>query len=196
MGLNYCYALLVEKSKELLLRTHILQAGSLEELAAPFGTCAVLDFPLDEPLEAYLKKTVRERFGPSWRQTLYFRKRDYREHFPTDTTGRVGCIYVELLPLPADEHMYACFTAATSDMSKLFQQSSSIRSWFRQLSQVAGAKAAFLDLEADGYDFLYYQGHAVAAQLTENLARIQPTALEQQGLVEIARQYAELISLH
>jgi hypothetical protein len=196
MGLNYCYALLLEKAKEPLLRTHLLQAGSLEELAAPFGTCAVLDFPLDEPLEAYLKKTVRERYGLSWQQTRCFRKRDYREHFPTDTTGRVGCIYVELLALPAAEHMYACFTAATSSMSKLFEQSSSIKIWFLGLSQVVGTTAAFLDLEADGYDFLTYQGRAVAARLMEDLAPLQPTTIESQELVEIARQYAELVSLH
>jgi hypothetical protein len=196
MGLNYSYVLLLEKSQESLLRTHVLQAGSLEELAAPFGTCAVLDFPLDEQLEVYLKKTVCERYGTSWPQTVCARKRDYREYFPTDTTGRVGCIYVERLPFLADEQVYACFTAATSRMSKLFQQSSSIRNWFLQLSQVAGAKAAFLDLEAEGYDFLSYQGRAVAARLTEDLAPLQPTALEQQALVEIARQYADLVALH
>lgn len=165
MGLNYSYVLLVAKAEEPTLRAQLAAAGSVTELAAPFGTCLWLDFPLDETLLTYLLDTLREQETRRGNQPGAGNWWEYPASFPSATLGRVGCIYFELLPVPTRAYVYARFTAATTRMSQLFQHAASLKNWFLQLSTTLNAQAAFLDLEAEGYHFFALQGRALRTTL-------------------------------
>ncbi|OUJ68777.1 hypothetical protein [Hymenobacter crusticola] len=191
MGLNYSYVLLIQRGEESRLRTFLSQVGAIEPLPAPVGTCITLTFPLDPVLLQYLKQAIRKRDGASWKRAFCFRKSAYRDYFPTDTTGQLHGIDLAFQPLAASDYVFVSFTAPTSTMSRLFQHSPSIRRWFEQLSSVLSAKAAFLDLEAQGYDFLYHQGQFVTAIFPEQVSVSIAATTEQQ----ICRAYNALFLL-
>jgi hypothetical protein len=192
MGLDYSYVLLIKQSDEPLLLEYIAQTGSIHELPEPFGTCITLDFALDNVLIDYLKISIRDFHGDSWTKWRPLDKSKYRNFFPTDTTGRVGCIYLEIKPSPPSEYAYVSFVAATSNMSRLLQSSSSIREWFIQLSRLTNASTAFMDLEEQGFEFIYWQGNSVSATLNEELEVIQNTDLNSHLLVNVCQGYTNL----
>jgi hypothetical protein len=192
MGLDYSYVLLIKQSDERLLLEHIAQTGSIHELREPFGTCVTLDFALDNVLTDYLKISIRDFHGDSWTKWRPLDKSKHRNFFPTDTTGRVGCIYLEIKPSPPSEYAYVSFVAATSSMSRLLQDSPSIREWFIQLSRLTNASAAFIDLEEQGFEFIYWQGNSVSATLNEELEVIQNADLNSHLLVNVCQGYANL----
>ena len=192
MGLNYSYVLLIKQSDEQRLLKHISQNGSIKQLPEPFGTCVTLNFALDEILTHYLKISIRDFNGDSWTRWWPLDKSKYRCFFPTDTTGRVGCIYLEIKPSSPGEHAYVSFTAATSGMSRLLQESPSIRSWFVHLSRVINTSATFLDLEEQGYEVIYWQGNSVSATLNEELEVTQNAGLDSLSLIDVCQGYSNL----
>jgi hypothetical protein len=192
MGLDYSYVLLIKQSDEQLLLEHIAQNGSINELPEPFGTCVTLDFVLDDILSNYLKISIRDFYKDSWIKWRPLDKSKYRNFFPTDTTGRVGCIYLEIKHSPLSEYAYASFLAATSTMSKLLQESSSIREWFIRLSRITNASAAFMDLEEQGFEFIYWQGKNISATLNEELEVTQNADLDSQSLIDVCKGYSDL----
>ncbi|OUJ68582.1 hypothetical protein BXP70_27870 [Hymenobacter crusticola] len=196
MGLDYSYVLLIKRTAEPSLRTHLMEVGSLTQLAAPFGTCVTLDFPLDEALVDYLKERIRDHHGDAWPWRLLFQKRSgYPAYFPTPTTGRIGCIYLDIKPVPSSDYAFVSFDAATSRMSQLFQRSASIKNWFVHLSRFVNAKAAFLDTEEQGYEFFYRDGARITATLTEEGELVQAAARDQQAIRAIYHDYAKLFLL-
>jgi hypothetical protein len=192
MGLDYSYVLLIKQSDEQLLLEHIAQNGSIHELPKPFGTCVTLDFTLDKILTRYLEGSIRDFHRENRARQWTLEKSKNRNFFPTDTTGRVGCIYLEIKRSPLMEYAYASFLAATSDMSRLLQDSPSIREWFIHLSRITNASAAFLDLEEQGFEFIYWQGKSVSATLTEELEVTQNAGLNSRLLVDVCQGYANL----
>jgi len=196
MGLDYSYVLLIKRTEEPRLRAHLATVGSLQQFAAPFGTCVTLDFPLDEALVDYLKERIRAHHGDTWPWRLLFRKRsNYPEYFPTPTTGRIGCIYLVIKPVPSSDYAFVSFDAATSRMSWLFQRSASIKHWFVQLSRLVNASAAFLDVEEQGYEFFYRDGARITATLTEEGELVQASDRDQQAVRAIYHDYAKLFLL-
>ncbi|MDJ0365064.1 hypothetical protein QMK33_07860 [Hymenobacter sp. H14-R3] len=191
MGLTYSFVLLLPQSEEQALFEHLSQAGRIDELPG-IGTCLVLDFPLDELILAYLEDLAETINGDSLKSRLPLHKSEHREYFPDDITGRIGCIYLDKKQMPATPYMYAKFTAASSTMSRLFQASPSIRGWFLHLSSRLNATAAFLDLEEQGYEFIYRQGQPITATLTEDLALVQAAASDWQAIVPICQDYIKL----
>jgi hypothetical protein len=192
MGLDYSYVLLIKQSDEQLLLEHIAQTGSIHELPEPFGTCVTLDFALDKILTPYLEVSIRDFNRDSRTRQWTLEKSKNRNFFPTDTTGRVGCIYLEIKPSPPSEYAYVSFLAATSDMSRLLQDSPSIRKWFIQLSRLINASATFMDLEEQGFEFIYWQGNSVSATLNEELEVTQNAGLNSQSLINVCQGYVNL----
>ena len=118
MGLDYSYVLVIEPSVQEQLLASVRRSGTMEQLPL-FGTCVTLNFSLDDALLAYLvdiKSRDESAHGPG----SIDENRDHN-YFPTNTTGRVGCIYLESQLDGASELLYVSFTAATSQMSRLFQ---------------------------------------------------------------------------
>jgi hypothetical protein len=198
MGLNFRYVMLIKQADEPRLLTHLLQVGSIQQLPEPFGTCLTLTFPLDDTLLWYLQGSIYGAYSAyaANRKTKFFlNKNEHRDHFPTDTSGRVGCIYLESKQLEASGYSFFSFDAATSAMSRLFQHSLSIRNWFLDLSSVLQAEATFLDLEEEGYEFMYRQGQPIVATLTQNMEVKIAAEIDQQAVVAICRDYDNLFLL-
>jgi hypothetical protein len=193
MGLNYSYVLVVAPAAEPRLDAYLRQAGSVEQLSKPYtGTCLTLDFPLDEALLAYLREDIQRSPDPARSSWARFRKSDYRQHFPTDDTGRVGCLYLDSALDPVSGQLFVEFTAATSRMSRMLQDSSSIRRWFLDLSAELGATATFLHLEADGYRFIDLHGQETAAAVDEDLRVQTATAAERDAVLGLCWGYDTL----
>ncbi|MBO3273350.1 hypothetical protein [Hymenobacter defluvii] len=193
MGLDYSFVLLIKRSDEQQLLTHISENGSIEQLAEPFGTCVTLNFLLDEVLVDYLNKIVRDRYGDAWTRRLLFNEEsNYPEYFPTHNTGRIGCIYLDIKQVSSSDYSFVSFTAAASGMSRLFQTSPSIKNWFVHLSSMLNARAAFLDLEEQGYHFFYREGCMITAILNEDLEIVQATDSDRQAVTDICHDYAKL----
>ncbi|MCR5889910.1 hypothetical protein LRS06_19465 [Hymenobacter sp. J193] len=190
MGLDYSYVLFIKRSEECLLLTHLSQHGSIEELEEPFGTCVTLDFPLDKAILAYHEKTIRDLYGDAWPWRLLLdRKNYYPQLFPTDDTGRVGCIYLDVKESASGNYCFIRLKAATSCMSRLFQNSPSIRSWFLHLSSLLKTEATFLDMEEEGYHFIYRKGNLTTATVTEDLEAVEAAADDKQALIDICLEY-------
>lgn len=192
MGLDYSYVLLIKQSDEHLLLEHVARTGSITELPEPFGTCVTLDFTLDKTLTHYLEGSIRDFTRANRTRWWPLDKSKNRDFFPTDTTGRLGCIYLEIKHSVPSEYAYVSFVAATSGMSRLLQDSPSIRAWFIELSRITNASAAFMDLEEQGFEFVYWQGDRVAAALTEELVVTQDAGLNAQSLISVCQGYVNL----
>jgi hypothetical protein len=198
MGLNFRYVMLVKQADEQRLLAHILQAGSIQQLPEPFGTCLTLTFHLDDALLWYLQGSIYGAYNAytdNRKPKFFLNKSEYRDHFPTDTSGRVGCIYLESKQIEASDYSFFSFDAATSAMSRLFQHSLSIRNWFLNLSSMLQAEATFLDLESEGYEFIYRQGQPIVATLTQDLEVKIAAEMDQQAVVAICRDYDNLFLL-
>jgi hypothetical protein len=140
-------------------------------------------------LTTYLADTLRGQYTSRGLEPPGPTTRAYRDYFPTATSGRVGCIYLASQPRPASELVYVCFTAATSSMSRLFQHSASIQHWFLILSQAVHAHAAFLDMEAAGYRFFYWQSRERAATLPGDLSLGPGATGTEQAMAEVCWDY-------
>ena len=194
MGLNYSVVVLVPAVEEFQLHARLRQAGAVEELPAPFGTCATLDFPLDDVLTTYLTRSLEEfgRRSGSKSETQLL-KQFYPNFFPTETTGRVGCWYVDTLRGEAVDLIYVRLKAATSSMSRLLQHSPAIRKWFLEFSREVHAVAGFLDLEAEGLEFFCRSGQPISAALDEEGRAQHATEADRPFVVAIGAEYTRLI---
>ncbi len=85
-----------------------------------------------------------------------------------DELGRVsvGYIYLTVWFSPAWHPNFASlqFTAATSDMSRMFEQSASVRKVFTDLTAAAGGACCLLDTETDTFDICWLNGETVSGE--------------------------------
>ncbi|MEU9130449.1 hypothetical protein AB0D08_20520 [Kitasatospora sp. NPDC048540] len=85
-----------------------------------------------------------------------------------DASGRapVGCIYLTVRFSPAWHPDFASlqFTAATSGMSRMFEQSANVRKVFTELTAAAGGACCVLDTETDTFDICWLNGEAISGE--------------------------------
>ncbi|MFI6063074.1 hypothetical protein [Streptomyces sp. NPDC051286] len=85
-----------------------------------------------------------------------------------DGLGRVsvGYIYLTVRFSPAWHPNFASlqFTAATSGMSRMFEQSASVRKVFTDLTAAAGGVCCLLDTETDIFDICWLNGETVSGE--------------------------------
>lgn len=167
MGLDYRVVILFLAAEEPRFYARLQQAGTMVELPAPFGTCVTLDFPLDDVMRAYLARGLTEEVQRQPGRDARLRQRAHAAYFPTEATGRVGCWYLATFRPAGSDAVYVPLTAATTRMSRLLQQSPAIRYWFVDLCRDVHATAAFLDLEAEGYEFFCRAGQAMSVTVDE-----------------------------
>lgn len=128
------------------------------------GGCLSILFQPDEPLSDYLtdlKQDWEQKKGTPWPNA-------------PDQFGRyrVGCIYIAInlgvhsLDWFGDSPLVvtASFTAATTRMSRLFEESTVIRQAFVDLTQIAGGILCGLDKEESGWEPLYLRGAALSGE--------------------------------
>jgi len=91
-----------------------------------------------------------------------FKKSIYEGLLKENNRATIGCIYYEEEPFDdSTEFVKYQFSAATNDMSRLFEKSSSIREWFVKLSKASHAKISYMNLESEGNRIIYYNNKEV-----------------------------------
>ncbi|MGB3777813.1 MAG: hypothetical protein WA960_05610 [Tunicatimonas sp.] len=116
--------------------SHIEQCDAVK---SNFDNCISIDFNLDDAISAFLKQSIRQTGRLSLKNTIFFNKADFRDYFPRENIGRIGCIYLDVKENRTLGVIYLIFTAATTSMSVLFQKSPSVKDWFIQFGREAGS---------------------------------------------------------
>jgi hypothetical protein len=192
MGLDYSVVFVLPAAEEPRLRARLRQAGTVEELPAPFGTAVTLDFPLDDALRAFLDRERTEALGQPVGSPAFRGQGPDPRYFPTDTTGRVGYWYWSTLRRHGLPDVYVQLTAATSHMSRLLERSAAVQQWFRELACELHA-TAFLDLEEQGGAFFCRAGQAMFATVDED-GRVQEAAPADRAFVAATfEEYGRLL---
>ena len=148
MGLDYSYIVVAKKSDKESLVSYI--ANNIDLESTDFGVGATIEFKIDEVIDEYLQEVVNE-----------FQK---AEHSPetnsliTTGTAKIGYIYFDIKEPVGSEFIFASFTAATTNMSLLFSNSTSIQTWFINFSKSVNAIAVFQDLEDQEYKLIHNEG--------------------------------------
>lgn len=152
MGENYSYVLLVEGSNKRKLWEYLQEEGTWNRVFD--SNCLVLPFELDQPITTYIKNRIRE--GRKFYQwgAIHLTEQNYPAYIK-DNKGKIGCLYVDSYKSKTNKGHFITFMAGTTEMSRLLQNSPSIRNWFKETSRVVGAVACLLDLEEQGYQFIY-----------------------------------------
>lgn len=185
MGLDYSYIIGLKKANKPKLLYHLQQRATLQK--SDFGDCAIINFQLDRTIVNYLKASIRREEGFNLKTTLLFKKSNFKDYFLDDETGVVGCIYYCEKEIKDDQYVFAIFTAATTSMSILFQESLSIRKWFIELSKEVNATATFIDLEDEGYRFIYKQEQEIDLMIKS--FKEEPETIEESFCHSICKVY-------
>jgi hypothetical protein len=185
MGLDYSYIIVLKQSNRKKLLDNLQRKTTLQK--TDYGECATINFQLDKPISNYLKASIRREEGFNLRTTLLFKKSNFRDYFLDNETGIVGCIFYSEKEAEDNEHVFATFTAATTSMSILFKESLSIRKWFIELSREVNATGTFMDLEDEGYWFIYQNEHEI--DLVINSLEIEPKTSDENFCFNICKAY-------
>ncbi|WP_145410645.1 hypothetical protein [Paenibacillus xylanexedens] len=146
MGLDYRYVLVIRENKQEELLKYVSEHGVING-----ADCFSIYVDVDSSVLKYVEG------GFSWKP-----KEDQDEvkhYFNSDHQATIGCIYysVEKMDTNCNE-LIVSFTAATSDMSLLFEDSRVVHKWFIALSHHLDARIAYLDMESEGHRILYLNG--------------------------------------
>ncbi len=171
MGLDYSYIAIFKKINKPRLFKKLSTDAIIQDL--DFGKCATIKFKIDKPILEYLKSNIRQTEGINLRTTLLFKTTKFPDYFAGDF-GKIGCIYIDEKPFGNNEDLMVSFSAATTAMSYLFQNSLSIKQWFIALSAELNAITTFLDLEDNGLKFIYNNGKEVDIVFTDNTKIASP----------------------
>jgi len=160
MGSDFSFVIVAKnecKSKiEAFINLHSDDRNSLFESA---DNCLCINFPLDSSILKYLESLCQ--YGASYPADYYI-----REH---NAKARIGCIYFYHSTFDGLEGVCKyVFTAATSNMSFLFEESVSIRAWFVELSKQVGAMITYMDLEYNGNRIIFWGGKEIDILLKNN----------------------------
>ncbi len=152
MGLDYTYILVIKKSKREKLINFIKAS---EEVCESESIC--INFEVDSFILKYLEG------GYDWKP--HYDKKEMNQYLTLDNKARIGGIdYLEREVNIHGEELVVSFTAVTSDMSHLFQESISIRNWFIMLSKKVDAIITYLDMEGEGHRIIYFNGRETALE--------------------------------
>ncbi|MGW5425103.1 hypothetical protein [Streptomyces sp. NPDC003943] len=175
MGLDYSYEIfmprrsvvraltrlaeLAPQGRETPLLPVILPGG--ERLLVPF-TSKFKSEPVDCSAGGTLELDTSIMVGVDEAVREFF----LRDVDRVDERGRVpvGYIYLTVRFSPAWHPDFASlqFTAATSNMSRMFVQSANVRKMFTDLTAVAGGVCCLLDTETDVFDVCWLNGETVS----------------------------------
>ena len=115
--------------------------------------------PVDCSASGVIELETVIRFGIDAAIRTY---RPVRDDGELDEQGRVavGIIYLTVRLSPAWHPHFASlqFTAATSGMSRMFEQSASIRKAFTDLTAASGGACCLLDTETDVFEICWLNG--------------------------------------
>ncbi|SRR5581483_8609702 len=131
-----------------------------ERLVMPF-TSRFKSEPVDCTASGVLDLDTSLMFPIDDAVHAYFRGRDYE--IDELDRARIGYIYLTVRFAPTLHPHFASlqFTAATSDMSRLFERSASVRAVFTELTAASGGACCVLDTESDVFQICWLNGKPV-----------------------------------
>ncbi|NQX64643.1 hypothetical protein HQN90_00750 [Paenibacillus alba] len=146
MGLDYQFILIMQESNRDKLFEYVRKNGPLD-----YSGCASLHFEMDSFIFKYLEG------GYDWKP--HYDKSEIERFIKPNGKASIVCIYISIKKLDGlNDEIEVSFTAATSDMSRLFEDSISISKWFTDLSMEVNSIITYLDLEDDGARIIYFKG--------------------------------------
>lgn len=193
MGLDYSYVTVIRRTDKPRLMEQLSRKVITETLDS--GNGVIIDFKLDKTIKDYLMRTIRELEGIRLKTTLLFKKARFRDHFPDDESGRIGFLYMDEKGRDGADYVFVRFTAATTSMSVLLDESVSIKNWFLELSIAINAITTFLDLEHNGYHFIYGNEQGINISLPQEAVDTN-IAEEDQFYKSICDEYKALFYLY
>jgi len=146
MGLDYSYVLVINKYKKDELINFVKKNGEVNG-----SDCFCMNFEVDSFILKYLEG------GYDWKP--HYDKEEIHQHLTSDNKAKIGCIYYTEVKATNPEELIVSFTAATSDMSRLFQDSIAVKNWFIALSKKVNSIITYVDLEAEGHRIIYLNGN-------------------------------------
>lgn len=122
MGLDYRYVLVIQENQQAELLKYVSEHGIIN------GTdCFSIYFNVDSSVLKYVEG------GFSWKPKDD--QDEVKHNFNADHQAAIGCIYYSTEKLDTNcNELIVSFTAATSDMSLLFEDSRVVLKWFIALS--------------------------------------------------------------
>ena len=153
MGLDYSYIVVSRKSDKSKLISYLTNNINFE--TTNFGTRTTIEFKLDEAIKEYLQDGSDESEKDNEINSLI-----------SGEAVEIGYIYIDIKEPSGSEFIFASFTAATTNMSLLFCNSISVKTWFINFSKSVNAIAVFLDLEDQDYELIQNEG--LDANVIEN----------------------------
>ncbi|MNO58913.1 hypothetical protein D3C76_494880 [compost metagenome] len=146
MGLDYSYVLVINKDKREELIRFVQENGRVEG-----SDCFSIHVEVDSFVLKYLEG------GYDWKP--HYDKEEIQQQLTSDHKARIGSIdYTEMQPKMDSDILIVSFTAVTSDMSLLFQDSMAVRNWFIVLSQKVNSMITYIDLESEGHRIICLNG--------------------------------------
>ena len=173
MGLDYSYMMVIEDNDKERALSYVDQ---LNVIKRNFDNCISIDFKLDKTISAFLKQSIKQTNKFRLIDVFLFKKTRFRDHFPGNNIGRIGCIYLGVTESQVSRLTYLRFTAATTSMSMLFQESKSIKGWFVDFSKEVNSIVTFIDLEEQGYRFIYHESSEVDVLILPNGSNYQASS--------------------
>lgn len=186
MGLDYSYVTIFKKVNKLKLTEKLLSEAVITDFNS--GKCATINFRTDKEILQYTKRMIRQTEGINLSSTLLFKTSKFPSYY-SGNLSKIGCIYINEESFDETDLLMVSFTAATSAMSILFQNSLSIKQWFIGLSIEIDAITTFIDLENDGLKFIYNKSEIVNALITDNTETASP---EYEFYKKISTEYKRL----
>ena len=153
MGSDFSFIVITKKENKSKIESFInLYSDNVVSFSNFSDNCLGINFPVDSHILKYLEGG----YG-GYNDQLSF---DTTKQFMRDNNNKVciGCIYLTESKYDDSNELYKYeFTAATSDMSFLFQESISIRKWFIKLSKTVAAIISYMDLEYNGNRIIFFK---------------------------------------
>jgi hypothetical protein len=120
-----------------------------------FTTSLILD------LDTSVLKSLEEGSWVSYRSRLDEITRYLKHNYRGDGKVAMGGFDASVTRLKYKDLVEFSFTAVTSDMSIMLEESIAVRKWIADFSDACKALMSYVDLESDGTMVYYYQGAEV-----------------------------------
>lgn len=162
MGSDFSFIIIVKKESKNAIESFLnLHSDDKISLNKSADDCLCINFPIDSFVLKYLEG--------GYDYNVHNSPDEIRQFIRDNTKARIGCIYFTEMSFDDSEELCKYkFTAATSDMSFLFEESLSIRAWFVELSKTVDAIISYMDLEYNGNRIIYFNGKEIDILLKDD----------------------------
>ena len=157
MGSDFSFVVVAKKENKSRMEAFInLYSDDIITFGNLSDNCLGINFPIDSYILKYLEESYGSHNNHIFSNTVKQFMRD------NNSKAHIGCIYLtEDMYDDSNEICKYEFTAATSDMSFLFQDSISIKKWFIELSKAVDSVISYIDLEYNGNRIIFFNGKEI-----------------------------------